>query len=192
MSAMSLQPSAYLTPKEYLALERGAEYKSEYLAGEIFAMAGTSERHNLVAGNVFAELHTQLRKRPCKVYVSDVRLKVNRTGLYTYPDVMVVCGETQFADDQQDMILNPTVIIEVLSESTEGYDRGKKFEHYRKLDSLSEYILIAQDRYHVERYVRQPDNQWLLAETDNVHDTLSLTSIACNLALADIYDKVEI
>ena len=192
MSAMSLQPSAYLTPKEYLALERGAEYKSEYLAGEIFAMAGTSERHNLIAGNVFAELHTQLRKRPCKVYVSDVRLKVNRTGLYTYPDVMVVCGETQFADDQQDMILNPTVIIEVLSESTEGYDRGKKFEHYRKLDSLSEYILIAQDRYHVERYVRQPDNQWLLAETDNVHDTLSLTSIACNLALADIYDKVEI
>ncbi len=192
MSAMSLQPSAYLTPKEYLALERGAEYKSEYLAGAIFAMAGTSERHNLIAGNVFAELHTQLRKRPCKVYVSDVRLKVNRTGLYTYPDVMVVCGETQFADDQQDMILNPTVIIEVLSESTEGYDRGKKFEHYRKLDSLSEYILIAQDRYHVERYVRQPDNQWLLAETDNVHDTLSLTSIACNLALADIYDKVEI
>jgi Uma2 family endonuclease len=192
MSAMSLQPSAYLTPKEYLALERGAEYKSEYLAGEIFAMAGTSERHNLIAGNVFAELHAQLRKRPCKVYVSDVRLKVNRTGLYTYPDVMVVCGETQFADDQQDMILNPTVIIEVLSESTEGYDRGKKFEHYRKLDSLSEYILIAQDRYHVERYVRQPDNQWLLAETDNVHDTLSLTSIACNLALADIYDKVEI
>jgi len=192
MSAMSLQPSAYLTPKEYLALERGAEYKSEYLAGEIFAMAGTSERHNLIAGNVFAELHTQLRKRPCKVYVSDVRLKVNRTGLYTYPDVMVVCGETQFADDQQDMILNPTVIIEVLSESTEGYDRGKKFEHYRKLDSLSEYILIAQDRFHVERYVRQPDNQWLLAETDNVHDTLSLTSIACNLALADIYDKVEI
>jgi Uma2 family endonuclease len=192
MSAMSLQPGAYLTPKEYLALERGAEYKSEYLAGEIFAMAGTSERHNLIAGNVFAELHAQLRKRPCKVYVSDVRLKVNRTGLYTYPDVMVVCGETQFADDQQDMILNPTVIIEVLSESTEGYDRGKKFEHYRKLDSLSEYILIAQDRYHVERYVRQPDNQWLLAETDNVHDTLSLTSIACNLALADIYDKVEI
>ena len=192
MSAMSLQPSAYLTPKEYLALERGAEYKSEYLAGEIFAMAGTSERHNLIAGNVFAELHAQLRKRPCKVYFSDVRLKVNRTGLYTYPDVMVVCGETQFADDQQDMILNPTVIIEVLSESTEGYDRGKKFEHYRKLDSLSEYILIAQDRYHVERYVRQPDNQWLLAETDNVHDTLSLTSIACNLALADIYDKVEI
>ena len=156
------------------------------------SLAGTSERHNLIAGNVFAELHTQLRKRLCKVYVSDVRLKVNRTGLYTYPDVMVVCGETQFADDQQDMILNPTVIIEVLSESTEGYDRGKKFEHYRKLDSLSEYILIAQDRYHVERYVRQPDNQWLLAETDNVHDTLSLTSIACNLALADIYDKVEI
>jgi len=192
MSAMSLQPGAYLTPKEYLALERGAEYKSEYLAGEIFAMAGTSERHNLIAGNVFAELHAQLRKRPCKVYVSDVRLKVNRTGLYTYPDVMVVCGETQFADDQQDMILNPTVIIEVLSESTEGYDRGKKFEHYRKLDSLSEYILIAQDRYHVERYVRQPDNQWLLAETDNVHDTLSLTSIACNLVLAEIYDKVEI
>jgi len=141
MSAMSLQPGAYLTPKEYLALERSAEYKSEYLAGEIFAMAGTSERHNLIAGNVFAELHAQLRKRPCKVYFSDVRLKVNRTGLYTYPNVMVVCGETQFADNQQDMILNPTVIIEVLSESTEGYDRGKKFEHYRKLDSLSEYIV---------------------------------------------------
>lgn len=189
---MSAQLKVYVAPQEYLATERQAEYKSEYFKGETFAMSGASKRHNLIAGNVLAELHAQLKKRPCTICPSDMRIKVGATGLYTYPDVTVVCDEAQFDDDQQDTLLNPTVIVEVLSKSTEAYDRGEKFGHYRKLSSLAEYILIAQDKYHIEHYVRQPDNQWLLAETDNWQDTLQLPAINCHLAMADIYDKVKI
>lgn len=189
---MCAQVKIYVTPQEYLAIERQAEYKSEYFNGQVFAMSGASKRHNLITGNVLAELHAQLKKRPCTIYPSDMRLKVNATGLYTYPDVTVVCDEAQFDDDQQDTLLNPTVIVEVLSKSTEAYDRGEKFEHYRKLPSLAEYILIPQDKYHVEHYVRQPDNQWLLSETDSLQDTIQLPSINCYLAMADVYDKVKI
>ena len=188
---MSAQLKIRLTPEEYLAVERKAEYKSEYYAGEVFAMSGVSEAHNLIAGNVSAALHAQLRKRPCKVYPSDMRVKVSPTGLYTYLDVTVVCGEAQFEDDQKDTLLNPTVLVEVLSPSTEDYDRGRKFEHYRKLEPLKEYMLIAQDKYHIEHYVRQPDNQWLLSETDSLPDTIHLPSINCDLMLADVYDKVD-
>lgn len=189
---MSSQPKTYLTPEEYLAIERKANYKSEYLNGEMFAMAGASERHVLIVTNVVAELRGQLRRRPCTVYSTDLRVRVSPTGLYTYPDVVVVCGQPQFADDQRDILLNPTLIVEVLSESTEGYDRGEKFEHYRTLASFSEYVLIAQDRYHVEHFVRQPDNQWLLSETNRSEDTIHLSSIDCDLTLAEVYDKVEI
>jgi Uma2 family endonuclease len=155
-------------------------------------MSGASKQHNLITANVLAELHAQLKKRPCTIYPSDMRLKVSATGLYTYPDVTIVCAEAQFDDNQQDTLLNPTVIVEVLSKSTEAYDRGEKFAHYRKLPSLAEYILIAQDKYYLEHYVRQPDNQWLLSEMDKLEDTLQLPSINCHLALADIYDKVKI
>lgn len=189
---MSSQVKIYYTPEEYLALERQAERKSEYFAGEIFAMTGASRRHNLVAGNVFAALHVQLRRRPCEIYPSDMRVKVSPTGLYTYPDITAVCGEPLFDDEQRDTLLNPTVLVEVLSKSTASYDRGEKFEHYRKLSSLAEYLVIAQNKYHVEHYVRQPDNQWLLSETDEIQKTVHLSSIECELALTDIYDKVEI
>lgn len=189
---MSSQVKTSFTPEEYLALERKAEYKSEYLDGEIFAMTGASRKHNLVVGNVYAAIHAQLRKRLCEVYPSDMRVKVSPTGLYTYPDIAVVCGEPAFDDEQKDTLLNPTVIIEVLSKSTEGYDRGAKFEHYRRLESLAEYVVIAQEKHHVEHYTRQPDNQWLLSETNDPQDTLTLTSIDCTLALADVYEKVEI
>lgn len=188
---MSSQPRVRLTSDEYLILERQADSKSEYWAGEVFAMAGASERHNLIVGNTLAGLHGQLRQRPCKVYANDMRVNVSAAGLYTYPDVIIVCGEAQFMDDVHDTLLNPTVIVEVLSESTEGYDRGRKFEHYRKLESLREYVLIAQEPYHVEHYVRQPDNQWLLSETNNLHDSIHLPSVNCHLTLAEIYDKVE-
>lgn len=188
---MSLQPKTHLTPEEYLALERKAEYKSEYFAGEMFAMARASERHVLVVTNVVAELRGQLRHRPCTVYSTDLRVRVSPTGLYTYPDVIVVCGQAQFADDQKDTLLNPTLIVEVLSESTKDYDRGGKFEHYRTLASLSEYVLIAQNKYHVEHFVRQPDNRWLLWETNRLEDTIHLPSIECALALIEVYDKVE-
>jgi Uma2 family endonuclease len=189
---MSSQTQQHYTPEEYLALERQAQCKSEYYAGEIFAMAGTSRWHNLIVTNVLRELSLQLKGRPCTTYPSDMRVKVSPTGLYTYPDVTVVCGEAQFEDNQQDTLLNPTLIVEVLSESTEAYDRGGKFAPYRKLASLMEYVLITQTKPHIEHYVRQSDNRWLLAEADSLQDTLYLPSIDCHLALAEVYDKVDI
>ena len=189
---MSANPKLYLTPAEYLTAERKREVKSEYWNGELYAMAGASERHNLISANVVAGLHTQLRGRSCKVYPSDMRVQIKATGLYTYPDVVVVCGKPQFEDEDNDTLLNPTLIVEVLSKSTETYDRGKKFENYRTLDSLTEYVMIAQDRVHLEHYVRQPDSQWLLSEAKALQDVIKLPTIQCTLALADVYDKVDI
>ncbi len=189
---MSSQAKVYYRPDEYLALERKAVDKSEYFDGEIFAMTGASRRHNLVTGNVFAALHAQLKKRPCEIYPSDMRVKVSPTGLYTYPDLVIVCGEPLFDDEQRDTLLNPTALVEVLSKSTASYDRGEKFEHYRKLTSLDEYLVIAQNKYHIEQYVRQPDNQWLLSETDDPQKTIHLSSIQCDVVVAEMYDKVEI
>lgn len=161
---MSSLPKARFTPQQYLALERAAETKSEFFNGEIFAMAGASREHNLIATNVVRELSAQLKGRPCETYPGDMRVKVSETGLYTYPDVVVVCGEPRFEDEHGDTLLNPTLVVEVLSPSTEAYDRGEKSSHYRRLASLAEYVLIAQDRCHVERYARRPDGLWLLAE----------------------------
>lgn len=175
----------------YLECERAAEVRHEYLAGEVFAMVGASEPHNLIVTNVVAGLHQQLKGRPCKIYAADMRVKVAPSGLYTYPDVVVVCGPGQFDDEQRDTLLNPTLLIEVLSASTEAYDRGDKFEHYRKLASLAEYILIAQDRPHVDQFTRRPDNQWLLAESEGRGATARLASIEAELALAEVYDKVD-
>lgn len=188
---MSSQTKTHFTVDEYLALERQADYKSEYFDGEIFAMTGASRNHNLVSINVSTTLNTQLKARPCETYAGDMRVKVAPSGLYTYPDVVVVCGEPKFEDEHLDTLTNPTLIVEVLSKSTEGYDRGRKFEHYRKLESLAEYVLIAQDKIHVEHYVRRSDNQWLLSETDNRQDTIELPSISCRLSLSDVYDKVS-
>src|SRR5918996_4787203 len=189
---MSSPAQQHYTAEEYLALERQAQCKSEYYAGDISAMAGASRWHNLIVANVIGELWSQLKGRPRTTYPSDMRVKVSPTGLYTYPDVTVVCSEAQFEDHQQDTLLNPTLIVEVLSESTEAYDRGGKFAHYRKLASLMEYVLITQTKPHIEHYVRQPDSRWLLAEADNLHDTVHLPSIDCHLALAEVYDKVDI
>jgi Uma2 family endonuclease len=189
---MSAQPKTYVSVEDYLAGERMSRIKHEYYAGEMFAFAGGSEAHNLIAANVLASLHTQLRRRPCKVYPSDMRVKVEHTGLYTYPDVVVVCGHPHFEDPAHDTLLNPIVIIEVLSPSTERYDRGKKFQNYRTIDSLTEYLLIAQDTYRIEQYLRQPDQQWLLSEATSLDAIIDLPSIQCTLALADIYEKVAI
>jgi Uma2 family endonuclease len=188
---VSTNPKLYLTPAEYLAVERKQKYKSAYWNGELYAMAGASEGHNLITANVIAELGMQLRGRSCKVYPSAMRVQIKATGLYTYPDVVVVCGKPQFEDEEADTLLNPTVVVEVLSKSTETYDRGKKFENYRTLDSLTEYVMIAQDRVHVEHYVRQQDNQWLLSETKELQDVIELPTIQCTLTLIDVYDKVD-
>jgi len=178
------------TPEQYLALERKATSRSEYVNGQIFAMSGASRAHNLIAGNVYREISSQLKGRPCEAYVSDMRVKVSSTGLSTYPDVVAVCGEIRFDDEQKDTLLNPTALVEVLSASTEAYDRGEKFVHYRRLESLREYVLIAQDKVRVEHFVRQGD-QWVLTEASNLDDTVQLSSIGCLIALRDVYDKVE-
>src|SRR4051794_40999674 len=185
---MSSLPKPRFTPEQYLVLEREAEYRSEYFNGEIFAMAGASREHNVIAGNVFASLHSQLKGRPCETYQNDMRVRVSETGLYTYPDVVVVCGEPVFEDAEVDTLLNPALIVGVLSTTSEAYDRGDKFEQYRTLASLQEYVLIAQDRYRVERFVRQADGQWLFSAANRLDQVVSLASIDCRLPLAEVYD----
>jgi Uma2 family endonuclease len=181
----------HVTAADYLAAERTGKTKHEYLAGQVYAMAGASERHNLVAMNTGASLHAQLRRRSCNVYPSDMRVKTRAMGLYTYPDLSVVCGTPQFEDERRDTLLNPTLIVEVLSPTTENYDRGRKFQHYRTMPSLVEYVIIAQDVMHVEHYARQPDGRWLLTEADGAAGAIQLAAIGCELALADVYEKVE-
>jgi Uma2 family endonuclease len=181
---------ARFTPAQYLALERKADFKSEYDGGCITAMAGTTRAHNLIAGNFHSEIRSQFKARSCEVYIGDVRLCVSPTGLYTYPDVMAVCGERQFLDSEMDTLLNPTMIVEVLSSTTESYDRGRKSEHYQRLASLQEYVLVAQDEVRVERFTRQGVD-WILSVFTNLDDTLRLASIDCEVPLREIYDKVE-
>ena len=189
---MPALPKHHYTGEQYLALERKADYKSEYIDGQIYAMSGASREHNLISFNLIAALGTQLKGRPSEGYGSDMRVKIHPTGMYTYPDVTVVCGEAQFEDGQVDTLVNPTVIIEVLSPSTEAYDRGEKFAHYRKMESLTDYVLVAQDKMRVEHFVRVGDEgeQWMFTEVSDPAGILRLASISCDVAIQDIYDKV--
>ncbi len=187
-----MKPDVKYTPEEYLKMEREAVYKSEYFKGEIFAISGASRKHNLITLNVSSGLHQQLRKKKCEAYANDMRVKVSSTGLYTYPDIAVVCSPPQFDDAFSDTLLNPDVIIEVLSPSTEAYDRGAKFRNYRSVSSLSEYLLIHQDTCHVEHFVRRPDGTWLFQEYLKSDDVLAIEAIGCELKLDDIYEKVDL
>lgn len=187
---MASNPTTFYSPEEYLALERSCEAKHEYYNGESFEMGRVSADHVLVVTNLVGELGSQCKGGPCTVYSSALRVRVAPTGLYTYPDVIVLCDEPRFSDEQEDTLVNPALIIEVLSESTKDYDRGRKFEQYRAIDSFVEYLLIAQDRPHVEHYTRQPDGSWLLHETNNLEDTIHLTSVRCSLRMAEIYLKL--
>src|SRR5689334_24876013 len=180
---MSLQPKTRYSVQEYLRLEAETREKHEYLDGEISAMGGASEAHNLIVLNVGAELRNQLRGRPCRVYPSGLRVKVSPTGLYTYPDLTVVCGQPEF-EQPGETLLNPGVIIEVLSESSEAYDRGNKFGHYRTLESLSDYLLVAQDKPLVEHYSRQSGGRWLLAAVNGIDERIDIVSIDRSLALS--------
>jgi Uma2 family endonuclease len=188
---MSSQATPTYSPEQYLALERAAQQKHEYFNGEIFALAGASERHNLIVVNLVAAIHAQLKGTACKVYSNDMRLKVSATGLYTYPDIVALCEEARFDDEQRDTLINPSLIIEVLSTPTESYDRGEKFAHYRRIESLAEYLLISQDKYRVEHYVRQADNQWLMSEASKLEERIELPSIKCSLLLSDVYEKTQ-
>ena len=189
---MTAQPKRDMTEAEYLDHERASITKSDYYDGHVYAMTGAKEPHNLIAGNVIASLHGQLRRKPCRVYPSDMRVKVIQTGLNTYPDVVVLCGLPQFVDEKRDTITNPIVIIEILSPSTERYDRGMKFRHYRSIETLRDYILIAQDRQHIEHYTRHENGQWLFEETSINEERISIQSIECVLSLEDTYEKVEL
>ena len=180
-----------LTPEQYLAIERKSEYKSEYLDGVIYAMSGASREHNLISLNLGAEIRQLLKSRKCEVYTGDMRVSVDAAGLYTYPDIAIVCAEPQFLDGEFDTLLNPTVLIEVLSPSTEAYDRGKKFGHYRRIASLREYVLVAQDRVSVERYVRRGQD-WVLTEWNSLDESLRLDSIEGEVPLREIYAKVSL
>ncbi len=187
---MQPQTVPYLTEEEYLEFERNSEIKHEYFEGKIFATSGASEAHNLIVTNLIAILGLHLKKKPCRVYPSYMRLKIEKTRLYTYPDVMIVCGQDKFDDEHKDMLLNPDVIIEVLSDSTESYDRGKKFENYRKIGSLKEYVLISQNTPKIEKFVRAENYRWIFSATDENITDMPLESVGCMLNLDEVYDKV--
>jgi len=188
---MSTLPTPFLTPEDYLKIERAAEYKSEYYGGEMFAMSGSRRAHCLIVGCIIGRFYAQLRHRPCEVYPSDMRVLVSATGLYTYPDVVVACEKPQFADGIMDTLVNPTLLVEVLSPSTEAYDRGRKFEQYRKIVSLRQYLLVSSDRVSVELSTRQASGQWLLSAAGEPDEEVDLDSIDCRLRVGDIYEKVE-
>jgi len=184
-------PKHYLIPEEYLALERQAETKSEYFRGEVFAMAGASFAHTSISFNLLVSLAPQLKRGLCTARSSDLRVNVRATDFYAYPDIVVVCGQPQFEDRHRDTLLNPTAIFEILSRSTEGYDRGEKFAQYRQSESLSDYVLVSQYRPLVEHFTRRPDESWLLKSHSGLEAILSIPSIGCELPLAAIYDQVE-
>ncbi len=191
MDAIVLDRPGVITASDYLAMERAATNKSEYWRGQVIPMPGASRKHNLIAGSIYVALYTQLGDRPREVYPSDMRVKIESSGLYTYPDVSVVCDPPLFEDGYVDTLLNPTVIVEALSASTQSYDRGRKFSAYRTLRSLRDYLLVDQDEILVEHYTRQFDGSWRFVEANSLTDRIVLTSIACHLALQDIYRKVE-
>ena len=180
-----------ITPQEYLIRERQASTKSEFYRGEVVEMVRSTANHSLIAANFMGEAGNVLKGRPCTVFNSDLRVQVQATGLYTYPDATIVCGEQIFDDDHRDTLLNPTVIVEVLSDSTEKYDRGKKSNHYRQIKSLKELILIAQDRPQVERFTRQPNGDWLFHEQTELSAEFESKSLGISVAMSELYRGVK-
>jgi Uma2 family endonuclease len=189
---MSAHSQPRLTPEQYLELDRASELRNEYYKGRMYAMSGGTFNHAGIIGNFAFELKTALKGRPCFVTTNDVRVRISADGLYTYPDVVVVCGEPVFADERNDTLLNPALIVEVLSRTTEAYDRGFKFAQYRMIESLQEYALVSQTEPRVELYRRQPSGDWLLSESVGMDAVCRLDSVNCAVALADVYDKVTL
>lgn len=189
---MSAQLAPFYTPEQYLEREQDADYKSEYLSGQIFAMAGGSPEHSAIGNNIGREMGNLLKRGPCQVFNSDLRVTVMQSGLMTYPDVTVVCGEQHRHPMDNNSIINPTVLFEVLSPTTEAYDRGAKWALYRHLDSLQEYLLVSQDKPLVEQYVRQDDGSWKFTAAEGLEASLWLPSLGCTLFLAEVYDRVTL
>lgn len=188
---LAKQKPKFLTPKEYLEFERKSEIRHEYLDGEIYEMAGANKRHNRISVNILRLLDSQLLERECALYGSDMRIKIPETEKYTYPDIVAVCGEEIFEDETEDTLFNPMLIVEILSKSTEAYDRGAKFEYYQTIESFGEYLLISQEPFRVEQYVRKEKNVWTYFEFRNSEDIVQLSSIDCEVKLRDIYHKIE-
>jgi Uma2 family endonuclease len=187
---MSTAPKRRLTETEYLSIERAAETRSEFYQGEMFAMAGASREHILITLNLGSELRAALKGR-CETYVNEMRVKVGGSGLYSYPDVAVACGNPRFEDADVDTLLNPTVLIEVLSDSTEAYDRGMKFQQYRQLASLREYVLVSQKTPLCERYLRQGSDAWMYLPVMGLDGSLHLESIDVRIPMSEIYLSVK-
>jgi len=188
---MAKQEQSRFTATEYLSMERASDVKHEFAFGEIYAMSGASARHVGIVSNIVGELRNQLRERPCQVYSTDLCLSVDANQRYTYPDVMVVCDKPQFLDKELDTLLNPDLIVEVLSESTRNYDRGDKFQQYRGIPSFREYLLVDQAKAHVERYSKQSGGTWSLWETDDMNASIQLDSVGAKLPLTEIYFKID-
>lgn len=179
------------TEEEYLDLERKAKYKSEFIEGQIYAMAGASPTHALITVNVTVALGLHLRGNPCRVYSNDLKVRIGRAGNYYYPDLTVVCGQLQYHDEHQDVLLNPTIIVEVLSPSTEADDRGRKWIQYQQIESLTDYIMVSQNEPFIEHYSRQADGGWHYESCSELGEAITIHSIHCPLSLADVYEKVD-
>jgi Uma2 family endonuclease len=182
----------YYTPEEYLELETAADYKSEYIDGQIIPMAGGSTNHNQISVNLTSELNFAFKRQAFKVFMSDVRLWIPERHIYTYPDVMVIKGEPEYFQNRTDTILNPMLIVEVLSKGTKGYDRESKFDAYRTIPSFQEYLLIDQTRIHVERFFKTGTKQWSFYEYDESDEVIALTKVLFQISIADLYNKVEL
>jgi len=190
---MESRDDRYYTPEEYLAYEEAAVERHEYFDGRIYAMTGSSANHARIVGNVFAALHAQLRGRRCEVFDTHIKIRVEASGLYTYPDVSALCGEPHFDSERQGVLVNASVLVEVLSPSTESYDRGRKFGHYKQIPSLREYVLIAQDYAHVERFTRDGESEsWAQTAVDGLDRSIEVPSIGCVLWLRDVYERVDL
>lgn len=194
------QAQLQFTVEEYLANERAAEERHEYLDGLVYAMAGESQEHGIISQNLSGQLYLQLRGKPCQTFIKDTKVRCgadpqifrSTKGLFAYPDLVIVCGERHYHDQYRDVLLNPTVIIEILSETTKDYDRGEKFERYRTwLPSLAEYVVVHQTQPRIEHHQRQATGQWLLTTIDGLESVLHLPTLACSLTLQDIYENLE-
>jgi Uma2 family endonuclease len=181
----------HITSEEYLERERAAETKSEHVAGRVVAMAGATDSHNLVTLNIAGELRNALKGKACRAYAVDIRVQVTAAGSYFYPEVIVVCGQPEFSPGRRDTLLSAQVIFEILSPSTEAYDRGAKFFYYRQLESLTDYLLVAQDAMRIEHFTRQPNGPWVLSDASGPAGVIEIPSIGCSLRLAEVYERTD-
>lgn len=187
---MAAQPQPFVTPEEYLERDRQAERKSEYMGNEVIPVAGASYRHSTIVTNLGTALQNILRGGRCRVHMNDLRVHIPRTAAFFYPDIVIVCGQPRFADANQDVLLNPTVVIEVQSPSTTNYDHGPKWAHYRRMDSLQAYVMVAQDEPMLEMYTRHHD-VWVFTETSGLEGMLALPTVEAGVPLAEVYDGVD-